>query len=159
MEKEEGEAERRVKGKGRKEAKRLWIECLGGGTPVAAAEVFLWYKTGSEQATGGQRNGGDWFGMKKEEGKQQQRSRKQPAFLAVESKSVLVSNSSKVKSRGRLLRSPTRWLHSLRAPTGTSLFFSQHPKCRLARRIGPSHHQAVLVARRFALFCIARHSI
>ena len=70
MEKEEGEAERRVKGKGRNEAKRLWIKCLGGGTPVAAAEVFLWYKTGSEQATSGQRNGGDWFGMKK--GKQQQ---------------------------------------------------------------------------------------
>jgi hypothetical protein len=44
MRKEEGEAERRVKGKERKEAKRLWIECLGGGTPAAAAEVFLWYE-------------------------------------------------------------------------------------------------------------------
>jgi hypothetical protein len=77
------------------------------GTPVAAAKVFLWYKTGSEQATSGQRNGGDWFGMK-EKGKQQHSSRKQRAFLAVESKRVLVSNSSKVKSRGRLLRSPTR---------------------------------------------------
>jgi hypothetical protein len=44
MKKEECEAERRVKGKERKEAKRLWIECLGGGTPAAAAEVFLWYE-------------------------------------------------------------------------------------------------------------------
>jgi hypothetical protein len=71
MGKEEGEAERRVKGKERKEAKRLWIKCLGGGTPVAAAEVFLWYKTGSETGDKRQQNGGDWFGMK-EEGKQQQ---------------------------------------------------------------------------------------
>ena len=132
------------------------------GTPVAAAKVFLWYKTGSEQATSGQRNGGDWFGMK-EKGKQQRSSssRKQRAFLAVESKRVLVSNSSKVKSRGRLLRSPTR-SHALLRTNRNLPVFSQHCKCLLARRVGPtraSHHQAVLVARRFALFCIARHSI
>jgi hypothetical protein len=57
MGKEEGEAERRVKGKERKEAKRLWIKCLGGGTPVAAAEVFLWYKLAAKQATSGSKTG------------------------------------------------------------------------------------------------------
>ena len=44
MKKEEGEAERRVKGKGRegKEAKRLWIKCLGGGDPSRGGRsVFM----------------------------------------------------------------------------------------------------------------------
>ena len=44
MEKEEGEAERRVKGKGRKEAKRLWIKCLGGGPQSRRPKCFYGIK-------------------------------------------------------------------------------------------------------------------
>jgi hypothetical protein len=156
MGKEEGEAERRVKGKEWKEAKRLWIKCLGGGTPVAAAEVFLWYKTGSETGDKRQQNGGDWFGMK-EEGKQQQQetacvscplNRKASWCQTVAKSNPAVDSCDLPPSHAATNRKPPCFF-----PLLSSL---------LARRVGPtraSHHQAVLVARRFALFCIARHSI
>lgn len=49
---EEGEAERRVKGSEREGSETVMMDRVSRrGTPVVADSVFLWYKTGSEQAT------------------------------------------------------------------------------------------------------------